>query len=147
MNVSQIRDKYKQILDDSEDSDDQNRSNFYKTKVPLGRTRVLTQQNENLSQSVLTDCQPSSKIVIQLKERIAQGIKNMSLKEEEVTGLKHQIVKLEQKNKLLDEELKNMRKNVEVQESKLIDERVKIGVLEAEIKRLKEVIDATNVEK
>jgi hypothetical protein len=89
MKVSQIRDKYKQILDDSEDSDDENRSNFHKTKVPLGRTRVLTEHNDNLSQSMLTDCQPSSKIVIQLKERIAQGIRNMTLKEEEVGGLKH----------------------------------------------------------
>jgi uncharacterized small protein (DUF1192 family) len=40
-----------------------------------------------------------------------------------------------------------MRKSVEVEENKLIDERVRIGVLEAEIKRLKAVIEATNVEK
>lgn len=30
-----------------------------------------------------------------------------------------------------------MKKNVEIEENKLIDEKVKIGVLEAQIKRLK----------
>jgi len=45
MNVSQIRDKYKQILDDSDDSEEENKGNFFKTKAPLGRTRVLTEHN------------------------------------------------------------------------------------------------------
>ena len=80
MNVSHIRDKYKQILDDSDDSEEETKGNFLKTKAPLGRTRVLTEHNENLSQSVLTECQPSSKVVVHLKERIAQGIKNMNKK-------------------------------------------------------------------
>lgn len=54
MNVSQIRDKYKQILDDSDDSEEETHYHFLKTKAPLGRTRILTENNENLSQSVIT---------------------------------------------------------------------------------------------
>lgn len=111
MNLSQIRNKYKQILDDSDDSSSEEEKEI-KPKVQLSRTRVLTEVNENLTHSQVLD--PSSaKVVISLKERIAQGIKNLGAKEEEVSGLKQQIARMDGKNKLLEEELAETKKAVE----------------------------------
>lgn len=70
--------------------------------MQLSRTRVLTEVNDNLTHSQLLD-PPSAKVVVSLKERIAQGIKNLGAKEEEVSGLKQQIARMEAKNKLLEE--------------------------------------------
>lgn len=50
MNLSQIRNKYKQILDDSDDSSSEEEKEI-KPKVQLSRTRVLTEVNENLTHS------------------------------------------------------------------------------------------------
>ena len=126
MNLSQLRDKYKQILDDSDDSSSEERE--IKPKVQLSRTRVLTEVNENLTHSQLLN-PPSAKVVISLKERIAQGIKNLGAKEEEVSGLKQQIARMEARNKLLEEELVETKKAVEREASKVIDERVRSGSL------------------
>lgn len=91
MNASQIRSKYRDILDDS-DSDDEEIS--LKQRASLLRTRVLTEHNENLSQSTATESQPSGKVIVALKERIAQGIKNLDIKNEEINSLKHHISRL-----------------------------------------------------
>ena len=96
--------------------------------MQLSRTRVLTEVSENLMHSQLLD-PPSAKVVISLKERIAQGIKNLGAKEEEVSGLKQQIARMEAKNKLLEEELAETKRAVEREASKVIDERVRSGSL------------------
>jgi len=56
-----------------------------------------------LSQSTATESQPSGKIIVALKERIAQGIKNLDMKNEEINSLKQHISRLEAKNKLFSE--------------------------------------------
>jgi hypothetical protein len=101
MNLSQIRNKYKQILDESDESSVEGEVDV-KSRAQLIKTRVFTEHNENLCQSHISDYQPSSKVLLSLKERIAQGIKNLGKKDEEICGLKQQIAKLEAKNTVLE---------------------------------------------
>jgi hypothetical protein len=66
-----------------------------------------------LSQSTATESQPSGKIIVALKERIAQGIKNLDAKNEEISSLKQQISRLEAKNKLYSDELSASKQVIE----------------------------------
>jgi hypothetical protein len=67
-----------------------------------------------LSQSTATESQPSGKIIVALKERIAQGIKNLDAKNEEISSLKQQISRLEAKNKLYSDELSASKQVIEI---------------------------------
>lgn len=89
MNIRQIRDKYRQILedDDSESSEEE----FHQSAVLKNATmksHVLTEVSENVASSKVSTCQQNSKVVIALKERLAQGLKNMTAKEQENAGLR-----------------------------------------------------------
>ena len=50
-------------------------------------TRVLTEHCENMSNSKIKDTSSNS-VFVALKERIAQGLKNITEKEQEIEGYK-----------------------------------------------------------
>ena len=94
MDIQILREKYRRILESSQDDISSQASSPPKHKYSFSKTRVMTEYCENVPKPQgKVRPQPDS-VIIALKERIAQGVSTIKDKESQIGRLEREAVKM-----------------------------------------------------